>query len=86
MFDLAQEKDDMRLRYGRTTFGQSCLVARRLVERGFPYITINSGGWDTHTNHFQAMRSKLPDLDRGLASLLEDLSERGLLASTIVWC
>jgi uncharacterized protein (DUF1501 family) len=86
VFDLAQEKDDMRLRYGRTTFGQSCLVARRLVERGFPYITINSGGWDTHTNHFQAMRSKLPDLDRGLASLLEDLSERGLLASTIVWC
>jgi uncharacterized protein (DUF1501 family) len=85
VFDLTQESDELRLRYGRTPFGQSCLMARRLVERGFPYITINYGGWDTHTNNFQAMRSKLPDMDKGLASLLTDLSERGLLESTIVW-
>ena len=86
VFDLSQEKDDLRERYGRNTFGQSCLVARRLVERGVPYITINyNGGWDTHKQNFQTLRRKLPELDKGLASLLQDLSERGMLDSTIVW-
>lgn len=86
VFDLAQEKDELRDRYGRTTFGQSCLLARRLVEKGVPYITINYGGWDTHKGHFQTMQRKLPELDKGLATLLEDLASRGLLDSTIVWC
>lgn len=86
VFDLGQEKDDMRERYGRNTFGQSCLVARRLVERGVPFITINFQGWDTHKQHFQFMRQRVPQLDRGLSALLEDLDARGLLASTIVWC
>jgi len=86
VFDLAQEKDELRDRYGRSTFGQSCLVARRLVERGVPYVTINYKGWDTHKQHFQAMRRQLPDLDKGLSTLLSDLSDRGLLDSTIVWC
>jgi hypothetical protein len=86
VFDLTQEKDDLRDRYGRNTFGQSCLVARRLVERGVPYVTINYKGWDTHKQHFQAMRQKLPELDKGLATLLADLSDRKLLDSTIVWC
>jgi uncharacterized protein (DUF1501 family) len=85
VFDLSQEKDEMKDRYGRNTFGQSCLVARRLVERGVPYITINYQGWDTHRQHFQAMRQRLPQMDRGMATLLQDLSDRGLLASTIVW-
>jgi hypothetical protein len=85
VFDLGQEKDELRDRYGRTTFGQSCLVARRLIERGVPYVTINSKGWDTHRQHFQAMRRKLPELDKGLATLLQDLADRGLLDSTIVW-
>ena len=85
VFDLAQETDEVKERYGRNTFGQACLVARRLVERGVPYITINSEGWDTHKQHFQAMRQKLPELDKGMATLLEDLSERGLLETTIVW-
>jgi hypothetical protein len=86
VFDLSQEKDDLRVRYGRNTFGQSCLVARRLVERGVPYITINyNGGWDTHKQNFQTMRRKLPEMDKGLATLLQDLSERGMLDSTIVW-
>jgi uncharacterized protein (DUF1501 family) len=57
-----------------------------LIERGVPYVTINHGGWDTHKEHFQAMRRKLPELDKGLATLLVDLSGRGLLESTIVWC
>lgn len=86
VFDLSQESEELRLRYGRTTFGQSCLMARRLVERGVPFVTINSQGWDTHKQHFPAMRRKLPDLDKGLATLLSDLSQRGLLDSTIVWC
>jgi uncharacterized protein (DUF1501 family) len=85
VFDLSQEPDAMRDRYGRNTFGQSCLAARRLVERGVPYITINYAGWDTHRQHFQAMRQKLPQMDRGFATLLQDLSERGLLDSTIIW-
>jgi len=86
VFDLSQEKDELRDRYGRTTFGQSCLVARRLVERGVPYITINyKGGWDTHKQNFQVMRQRLPQMDKGLATLIQDLSQRGLLDSTIVW-
>ena len=85
VFDLSQEPDEVREQYGRNTFGQSCLVARRLVERGVPYVTINSKGWDTHSQHFQTMRQRLPQMDRGLATLLQDLSDRGLLRSTIVW-
>lgn len=85
LFDLSQEKDELRDRYGRNTFGQSCLMARRLVEKGVPYITVNYKGWDTHKQHFQTMNRKLPEMDKGLATLLQDLSERGLLDSTIVW-
>lgn len=85
VFDLSQEKDELRDRYGRNTFGQSCLMARRLVERGVPWVTINYKGWDTHKQHFQTMRRKLPELDKGFATLLQDLSDRGLLDSTIVW-
>ncbi|MBT4817579.1 MAG: DUF1501 domain-containing protein [Lentisphaerae bacterium] len=85
VFDLSQESDDLRERYGRNTFGQSCLTARRLVENGVRYVTINSKGWDTHKNHFGDMRRLLPQMDGGVASLLQDLSSRGLLDSTIVW-
>jgi hypothetical protein len=85
LFDLSNEGDELRDRYGRTTFGQSCLMARRLVEHGVPYVTINYQGWDTHKQHFQIMNRTLPELDRGMATLLEDLADRGLLDSTIVW-
>lgn len=85
LFDLSQEKEELRNRYGRNTFGQACLMARRLVEKGVPYITINYKGWDTHKQHFQTMRRKLPEMDQGMATLLQDLKERGLLDSTIVW-
>jgi uncharacterized protein (DUF1501 family) len=60
-------------------------MARRLVEAGVPYITINYKGWDTHKQHFQIMDRKLPELDAGFATLLDDLKQRGLLDSTIVW-
>ncbi len=86
LFDLSQEADDLRTRYGRNTFGQSCLMARRLAERGVPYITVHSRGWDTHKQHFETMRRKLPEFDRGVATLLADLADHGLLDSTIVWC
>ena len=83
-FDMSQEKDETRERYGRNHFGQCCLLARRLVEHGVPFITVNSGGWDTHTDNFGAMKRLLPNLDHGFSALLEDLSQRGLLESTIV--
>ena len=87
VFDLSKEEKELRDRYGRHTFGQECLAARRMVEAGVPYITINyPGGWDTHKNHFTTMRRQAPELDQGLASLLQDLHDRGLLESTIVWC
>jgi hypothetical protein len=85
VFDLSTEKDDIRTKYGKTTFGQSCLMARRLVEKGVPYVTINFGGWDTHKQNFPAMRRLVPQLDKGMATLIQDLSDRGLLDSTIVW-
>ena len=87
VFDLAKEKKELRERYGRHTFGQECLAARRLVQAGVPYVVINyPGGWDTHKNHFQTMRRQVPQLDQGLAMLLQDLSDHGLLESTLVWC
>jgi len=85
IFDLSQESDETRERYGRNTFGQACLVARRLVQRGVPYVTINYKGWDTHKQHFILMRRQLPELDRGMSTLLADLAARGLLDTTIVW-
>jgi len=85
LFDLAEEKDELRERYGRNTFGQSCLMARRLIEHGVPYVTINYKGWDTHKQHFETMRKKLPEMDSGMATLLQDLTDRGLLDSTIIW-
>ena len=85
LFDLSQEKDEIRERYGRNTFGQSCLMARRLVENGVPYVTINYKGWDTHKQHFQIMNQKLPEMDAGMAALLSDLADHGLLDSTIIW-
>ena len=85
VFDLSLEPDDLRERYGRTKFGQSCLAARRLVEVGVPYITINYEGWDTHKNHFTSMRQVLPELDQGMATPLQDLADHGLLETTIVW-
>lgn len=87
VFNLENEPTVLRDRYGRNTFGQECLAARRMVEEGVPYINISfPGGWDTHGNHFATMKRQCPWLDQGIATLLADLSERGLLDSTLVWC
>ncbi len=83
-FDLSQEKDAVREKYGRNYFGQCCLLARRLVEQGVPFITINWGWWDTHVDNFGAVKANLPVFDKGFSSLFEDLAQRGLLASTLV--
>lgn len=86
VFNLANEPDSLRDRYGRTRLGQSCLVARRLVEAGVPFVNVRTTGWDTHKKHFQFMNTMLPDLDKALSALLWDLDEKGLLDSTIVLC
>jgi hypothetical protein len=87
VFNLDNEPTELRDRYGRHTFGQECLAARRMVEAGVPYITISfPGGWDTHSNHFATMKAQCASLDQGLATLLGDLSDRKLLESTLVWC
>jgi uncharacterized protein (DUF1501 family) len=84
-FDIAQEPDKVRDQYGRTNFGQSCLLARRLVEAGVQFVTVTSGGWDTHQNNFKSLKDRLlPAMDQGYASLLRDLSDRGMLDNTLV--
>jgi uncharacterized protein (DUF1501 family) len=83
-FDVAAEPAEVRERYGRTTFGQSCLLARRLVEAGVRFVTVTDDGWDTHANNFRDLKKKLPILDRGYSSLLEDMAGRGLLETTLV--
>src|SRR5207302_5113041 len=84
-FDVSAEPDRLRESYGRTTFGQSCLLARRLVEAGVHFVTVTDGGWDTHENNFRSLKTrKLPVLDRAYAALLQDLHERGLLDNTLV--
>lgn len=85
-FDLSKEPEELRKAYGQSTFGQSCLQARKLVEAGVPFITINAQGWDTHKKNFEELDRLLPQLDSGLSTLLKDLSDRKLLDSTIVWC
>src|SRR5262245_10464980 len=96
-FDLGLEPDKFKDRYGRTRFGQSCLLARRLVEQGVPFVQVNwsdhveaeedagDGGWDHHYRNFQIMQDRhAPWLDQALSALLLDLEERGLLQSTLV--
>jgi hypothetical protein len=90
-FDLGQEPEEVRDAYGRNLFGQGCLLARRLVERGVPFVEVSSGGpggvgWDTHANNFDAVRRLCEVLDPAWGTLMRDLHERGLLDSTlIVW-
>jgi hypothetical protein len=86
-FDLRQEKDATRERYGLTGFGQGALTARRLVEAGVRFVTISSGGWDTHGKNFEALSDRLlPPVDETLSALIEDLADRGMLDRTIVYC
>ena len=83
-FDINREPDAMRTRYGRNPFGQRALLARRLVEAGVPFITLNEGGWDHHRELFPALDKRLPSFDATIATLIEDLDERGMLDETMV--
>lgn len=84
-FNLKEEPDKIRDEYGHHYFGQSCLLARRLVEAGVRCVSINYNGWDTHTDNFNALKNGLlPPLDSGYAALLNDLKRRGLLNTTLV--
>lgn len=86
-FNLDEEKAALRNRYGSTPFGQGVLAARRLVEAGVRFVTITLGGWDTHRGNFDSLKNRLlPSLDTTLSALIEDLSNRGLLDKTIVYC
>ncbi len=84
-FDLSREDDKTRDAYGRTELGQSCLLARRLIEAGTRFVTVSSGGWDTHSNNFKSLRRLLPPLDQALPALVADLKQRGLLERTFVF-
>jgi hypothetical protein len=83
-FVMDRETPASRDRYGRTTFGQSCLLARRLVERDVRFVTVNYGGWDHHAQIWNSLNRKLPEFDQGFSALIEDLDQRGLLATTLV--
>lgn len=83
-FDISLEPDEMRDRYYRNSFGQRCLLARRLVEAGVPFVTVYDGGWDSHSNLFGALGTRLPSWDQTVATLIEDLDERGMLEDTLV--
>ena len=84
--DVSQGRVDLKAgdAYGRNSFGQRCLLSRRLVEAGVPFITVYDGGWDHHSDIFGACRKRLPDWDATVATLISDLDERGMLESTLV--
>lgn len=86
-FNLTEESGELRQRYGTTPFGQGALAARRLVESGVRFVTISLGGWDTHNGNFNSLKTRLlPQLDQVLSALIQDLSDRGMLERTIVYC
>ena len=86
-FKIDQEPQAVRERYGNSGFGRGCLMARRLVEVGVPFVEVDLGGWDNHGGIFPTLQNdKLPELDRGMSALVEDLAQRGLLDDTaIIW-
>ncbi|MCU0717166.1 MAG: DUF1501 domain-containing protein [Pirellula sp.] len=86
-FEVEKEPEEMKEKYGKNNFGQGCLLARRLVEAGVPFVEVDLGGWDNHQGIFRTLENdRLPVLDRAMAALTEDLEQRGLLQDTvIVW-
>jgi uncharacterized protein (DUF1501 family) len=87
-FNIASENAKLRERYGMSTMGQSMLLARRLIEAGVTFVTVDAGGWDTHANNFEGLKkSKLPQFDQAWSALVEDLHDRGMMDKTLalVW-
>ena len=83
-FDIGKESEKQRDEYGRTEFGQSCLMARRLIEGGVKFVTVNFGGWDHHAKIFENLDKKLPVFDQALAALIADLDRSGLMKETLL--
>ncbi|MCH2373313.1 MAG: DUF1501 domain-containing protein [Planctomycetes bacterium] len=83
-FNLEEEHAGVRDEYGRTNFGQSCLLARRLIEAGSRFVTVSNGGWDTHERNFSRLENLLPPVDQAFPTLIRDLEGRGLLQNTLV--
>jgi uncharacterized protein (DUF1501 family) len=86
VFNVSKEPQNIRERYGNTPFGKGCLMARRLVEIGVPFIEVELGGWDNHMDIFTTLPDKLSQMDMGMSALIEDLIGRGLYETTnIIW-
>jgi len=85
-FDIGKENEKLRDEYGRSEFGQSLLMARRLVESGVRFVTVNYGGWDMHDKIFEGLDRKLPEFDQSFARFIRDMDERGTLQDTLVVC
>lgn len=84
LFDIEREPQAMRDHYGPTQFGQQCLIARRLVEAGVPFVKVARAWWDSHGQNFETHRELCADLDHCMSALLDDLKQRGMLESTLV--
>jgi uncharacterized protein (DUF1501 family) len=83
-FKVDSEPREMRDKYGASGFGRGCLMARRLVEVGVPFVEVSMGGWDLHQNCFTTLQTKLPELDKAMSALVDDLAQRGLLENTVI--
>lgn len=83
-FNVNKEDEKQRERYGANNFGRGCLMARRLVEQGVPFVEVDFGGWDNHGNIFPTLTTKLATVDQAMSALVEDLSERGMLKNTVI--
>ncbi|MCU0705973.1 MAG: DUF1501 domain-containing protein [Fimbriiglobus sp.] len=84
LFDVTQEPQKVRDKYGPTQFGEQCLIARRLVEAGVPFVRVARAWWDSHGQNFETHQEMVPELDHVMATLLDDLKERGLLNDVMV--
>ena len=84
LFDVTQEPQKVRDRYGKTQFGEQCLIARRLVEAGVPFVRVARAWWDSHGQNFETHQEMVPELDHVMATLIDDLTERGLRDDVMV--
>src|SRR5436190_13596577 len=84
LFDVSKEPAKVRDRYGRTQFGEQALIARRLVEAGVPFVRVARAWWDSHGQNFETHQEMVPELDRVMSALIDDLKARGMLESTLI--
>ncbi|MCA9067109.1 MAG: DUF1501 domain-containing protein, partial [Planctomycetaceae bacterium] len=84
LFDVSDEPDSVRDRYGRTLFGEQALIARRLIEAGTPFVKVGRAWWDSHGQNFETHLELVPELDQVMSALIDDLHDRGLLENTLV--